>query len=283
MLQTMTELPLVYVIVLTWNGKADILECLKSLQNLAYPNTKILVVDNASEDGTAEAIHSLFPGFELICNGSNLRFARGNNVGIDYSLRRGADYVLLLNNDTVADHDFLSHLVETAESDKKIGIVGPKIYYYDKPRRIWFAGGTINWWTGGVAHAGIREEDKGKYDVTTEVDYITGCCMLVKREVIDAVGMLDARYHMYVEDVDWCVRAMRAGYKLVYVPSSKVWHKLSASTKGHLSWFKNWNKLKSRLRLMSLYAHWYQWPTIFIGVFVEAIQGYLHGRANEQT
>jgi GT2 family glycosyltransferase len=141
----------------------------------------------------------------------------------------------------------------------------------------------INWWRGKVAHVGIREEDKGEYDVTKEVDYLTGCCMLVKREVIETVGMLDEKYHMYGEDVDWCVRASRAGYELLYIPSSLVWHKLSVSTGGHLSWFKNWNKLKSRLRLMVCYARWYQWPTILIGVLVEAIQGYLHNRANEQT
>jgi GT2 family glycosyltransferase len=279
----MTEFPLVYIIVLSWNGKADTLECLESIQNLAYPNAKILVVDNASEDGTAETVRSLFPWVELICNDSNLRFAGGNNVGIRYSLKRAADYVLLLNNDTVVDRDFLTQLVQKAEEQKQIGIVGPKVYYFGESKRIWFAGGRIEWWKGWISHIGIREADECQYDIVKSVDYITGCCMLVKREVIRAVGTLDEKFHLYGEDVDWCIRARQAGFKVVYVPSSHIWHKVSTSSGGQLSWFKNWNKLKSRLRLMSLYAHWYQWPTILIGVLVEAIQGYLHGRANEQT
>src|SRR3989304_8553833 len=135
----MPDLPPVYVIVLSWNGKNDTLECLASLQQLTYPNARVVVVDNASSDGTCDAIRSAFPNIELIVNNSNLRFAGGNNVGIRRSLERGAKYVLVLNNDTVVDRDFLSRLVEAAESDKKIGVVGPKIYYYDKPRRIWFA------------------------------------------------------------------------------------------------------------------------------------------------
>jgi GT2 family glycosyltransferase len=265
----MLDFPLVYVIVLSWNGKKDTLECLASLQQLTYPNARIIVVDNSSSDGTGDAIRSAFPNIELIVNNSNLRFAGGNNVGIRQSLEGGAEYVLMLNNDTVVDPEFLGRLVEAAESGRKIGIVGPKIYYFDDPKRIWFAGGLIKWWRGRVTHIGIREVDNGEYDVTTEVDYITGCCMLIKREVIETIGMLDERYYIYGEDVDLCVRALRSGYKSVYVPSSRVWHKLSVSTKGHLSWFKNWNKLKSQLRLMARYARWYHWLTIPLAMPVD--------------
>jgi GT2 family glycosyltransferase len=265
----MPDLPLVYVIVLSWNGKNDTLVCLASLQHLTYPNAQIVVVDNASRDGTIDAIRSAFPNIELIVNNSNLRFAGGNNVGIRRSLERGAEYVLILNNDTVVDPGFLSRLIEVAESDRRIGIVGPKIYYSDDQKRIWFAGGSIKWWRGRVAHVGIRDKDNGRCDVTTVVDYITGCCMLIKRKVIETIGMLDERYYIYGEDADLCVRASRSGYKSVYVPSSRVWHKLSASTKGHLSWFKNWNKLKSQLRLMARYAKWYHWLTIPVAMPVD--------------
>lgn len=265
----MPDFPLVYVIVLSWNGKNDTLECLASLQQLTYPNARIVVVDNASSDGTGGAIRSAFPNIELIVNTSNLRFAGGNNVGIRRALERGAEYVLMLNNDTVVDPEFLSRLIGAAETNRQIGIVGPKIYYFGDPKRIWFAGGLIKWWRGRVTHTGIREVDSGKYDVTMDVDYITGCCMLIKREVIETIGMLDERYYIYGEDVDLCVRASRLGYKSVYVPSSRVWHKLSVSTKGHLSWFKNWNKLKSQLRLMARYARWYHWITIPVAMPVD--------------
>ena len=267
----MPELPLVYIIVLSWNGKDDTLECLKSLQKVTYLNFKILVVDNASSDGTVRAIEENFPEVETLVNQTNLRFAGGNNVGIRYALEQGAEYILLLNNDTVVDPEFLSHMVRTAQSEFSVGMVGAKIYYHSDRHRLWYAGGKIEWWKGWVSHVGIREVDAGQYDTAREVDYITGCCLLAKRDVIEKVGMLDESYYIYGEDADWCVRALRAGYKLFYVPSSVVWHKLSVSSGGHLSWFKNWNKLKSQLRLMARYAKPYQWSTIPVALIFNII------------
>lgn len=258
----MADSPLVYIIVLTWKGKDDTIECLKSLQQLSYPNARILLVDNASTDGTIEAVRNIFSGIEIIVNETNLRFAGGNNVGIKHALHQDAKYVVLLNNDTVVDQDFLTHLVHVAEENALVGMAGPKIYYFQEPRRIWSAGGTIEWWKGWISHVGIREHDRGQYDNVREVDYLTACCVLVKREVIEKIGPLDKSYFIYGEDADWCIRATRAGYKLLYVPSAVVWHKLSVSAGGHLSWFKNWNKLKSQLRLMARYAKFYHWLTI---------------------
>jgi len=256
--------PLVYVIVLTWNGKADTLECLKSLRPALrdYPNARVLVVDNASSDGTVEAVRGEHPDVEIVVNETNLRFAGGNNAGIRHALEKGAEYVLLLNNDTVVDAEFVSHLVNAAEKDAGVGMAGPKIYYYSSPRQIWFAGGRIDWWQGWVSHVGIRQRDHGQYDAVRDVDYLTACCVLVKKQTVERIGLLDDRYFIYGEDADWCVRAQRAGFRLVYVPSAVVWHKLSASSGGHLSWFKNWNKLKSQLRLMARYAKPYHWLTI---------------------
>jgi hypothetical protein len=271
----MASTPLVYVIVLTYNGKRDTLECLRSLQNLSCPNVKVLVVDNASSDGTPEAIRAEFSSVELLVNPTNLRFAGGNNVGIRHALKHGADYVLLLNNDTTVERDFTVHLVHAAEADPRIGMIGPKIYYYDDPNRIWFAGGRIEWWKGWISHIGIRENDSGQHDEQKPVDYLTGCCMLVKRAVVEQVGLLDERYFMYGEDADWCVRARRAGYVLAYVPAAKIWHKLSVSAGGHLSWFKNWNKFKSQLRLMATYAKPYHWLSIPFGLIYGAVSGYI--------
>lgn len=258
----MNNPPLVYIIILTWNGRDDTLECLKSLQKLEYPNARILLVDNASSDGTTEVVRKTYRDVEIIVNPTNLRFSGGNNTGIKYALEKGAEYVLLLNNDTVVDHEFLTHLVRQAQENATVGMGGPKIYYYSHPRCIWFAGGKIDLWKGWISHVGIREEDRGQYDSMREVDYLTACCLLVKREVIEHLGMLDERFYMYGEDADWCLRTERAGYTLLYVPSSVIWHKVSVSAGGHLSWFKNWNKLKSQLRLMVRYAKPYHWFTI---------------------
>jgi GT2 family glycosyltransferase len=263
--------PLVYVIVLTWNGKEDTLECLRSLQEVEFRNFKILVVDNASADGTSDAITALFPDVHVIVNKENLRFAGGNNVGIRYALEQGADYVLLLNNDTVVDKHFLTFLTDIAKTSPDIGMVGPKIYYNADRQRLWYAGGTIVWWKGIISHIGIREIDHGQYDEQQETDYITGCCVLVRRSVIEKIGMLDERYFIYGEDADWCVRATRKGFKLLYVPASRIWHKVSVSAGGHLSWFKNWNKFKSTIRLFARYAVWYQWITIPFGLSMSII------------
>jgi GT2 family glycosyltransferase len=258
--------PHVSIIILNWNRKDDTISCLHSIEKVNYPNLSVILVDNASSDGTVEAVKEKFPSVKTISNPRNLRFAGGNNVGIEYALVNKADFVLLLNNDTEVEPDFLSELVRFAENDSHTGIVGPKIYYYYDKKRIWFAGGKVDYWKGWISHIGIREMDHGQYDAAREVDYITGCCMLVRREVIEKIGKLDESYFIYGEDSDWCLRASRAGYRLAYVPSSVIWHKVSASSGGNLSWFKNWNKLKSQLRLMARYAKWYNWVTIPFGL-----------------
>ncbi len=261
----MAAQPLVYIVVLTWNGKDDTLECLRSLRDVTYSNFKILVVDNASADGTAAAVIEEFPDVEVVINKSNLRFAGGNNVGIQKALDHGAKYIMLLNNDTVVEKNFLNNLLDAAEKNSFVGMAGPKIFFHDDPRRIWYAGGKIEWWKGWISHVGVRQIDNGQYNIQSETDYITGCCVLVKSEVIQQIGMLDESYYIYGEDADWCIRTARAGYILLYVPAAVVWHKLSVSSGGHLSWFKNWNKLKSQIRLLARYARWYHWLTIPFG------------------
>ena len=258
---------LVYIIVLNWNRKKDTIACLESLLKTEYSNYTIVLVDNASSDGTVAEVREKFPSVNVIANAENLRFAGGNNVGIEHALLNGADYVVLLNNDTIVDPAFLAELVQAAENDASIGIAGPKIYYYDQPKMIWYAGGKVEYWKGWISHVGIREQDNGQYNVARDVDYVTGCCMLVKREVIERIGKLDESFFIYGEDADWSLRAARAGFRLRYVPSSMIWHKVSASSGGNLSWFKNWNKLKGQLRLMARYAKWYNWLTIPFGVF----------------
>jgi len=171
----------------------------------------------------------------LILNEKNYGFAEGNNIGIRYALRAlNPDYVLLLNNDTVVDPTFLTELVKVAESDKKIGIVGPKIYYYDFNGRtdiIWYSGGKINWWLGRPYHCKIKTCDSRVYEGHEEVEFITGCCMLINTKVGNI--FFDKVYFLYFEDVDLCVRVKRKGFKLVHTPLSKIWHKISKSSETH--------------------------------------------------
>ena len=221
----------VCIIVLNWNGKDDTLECLKSLRQISYDNYEIVVVDNGSEDDSVFEIKKNFPEVKIIENKENLGFAGGNNVGMKYAAENEADYVLLINNDTTVDKNFLAELVEIGESDKKIGALGSKIYFHSEPNRIWFAGGKVNWLKNKGTHLGLDEIDSGQYDKINEVDYLTGCCLLVKKEVIEKIGVLAEDYFLYYEDTDFSARAKSVGYKIIYVPKSKIYHKISRSTK----------------------------------------------------
>ena len=221
--------PSVFIVLVNWNGLADTLECLESLQSLEYENFSIVLVDNASADNSVEAIRGKYPSVRILANPENLGFTGGNNVGIRHALENGAAYVWLLNNDTVVDRHALSRLVEAAEGDRGIGILGSKIYYSSEPNVISFAGATIDWARGTSSHIGRGEVDTGQFDNLSEVERVSGCSMLVKRAVCETVGLFDEAFFLFVEDVDWCVRARRSGFRCVFVPSSVVWHKEGSS------------------------------------------------------
>lgn len=270
--------PLVFIILVNWNGKDDTLECLASLHQQTYPNRRILVVDNGSTDGSVEAIRAQYPEVTILALSENRRFAGGNNIGIRRALEAGAEYVLLLNNDTTADRNMLRVLVGTMRSRPDAGMVAPKIYYYAAPRILWYAGGAMSFWTGTMRHVGIREEDRGQYDGLRETGYASGCCLLVAREVIGRIGLLDEAYFIYAEDADWSLRARRAGYRILFEPGAKIWHKISVSAGGHLSPFKLRHKFMSNLRFFSRYARWYHWltfPWLTIPVNGVAALGYI--------
>ena len=253
--------PLVFIILVNWNGRKVTMECLDSLARVDYAPCTVVVVDNGSSDGSADAIRTAHPGVHLLPLAENRRFAGGNNEGIRFALNHGAELLLLLNNDTTVAPDFLRILVDRMRSTERCGLVSPKIYYADPPDRLWYAGGRISYWTGTMRHTGIREIDRGQYDTLRDIDYATGCCILTTADVIRAVGTLDESYFIYAEDADWSVRIKNAGYRLVFEPRARVWHKLSVSAGGHLSSYKLWNKFKSNLRFFARYASWYHWLT----------------------
>ena len=253
--------PRITVIVVNWNGKDVTLDCLASLQRVHTPSLHVLVVDNGSTDDSVTAIRSQYPAVDVLALQENRRFAGGNNAGIQKAFAEGADFVLLLNNDTVVDPDFLLTLFERFRIGEQCGMVVPKIYYHDAPDRLWYAGGEISFWTGTMRHRGIREVDRGQYDAAVETGYATGCCVLVSRELIARIGQLDESFFIYTEDADWSIRARRAGYRIMYEPRARIWHKLSVSTGGHLSFFKLKNKAFSNFRFFARYARWYHWLT----------------------
>jgi len=218
--------PRVSIILVNWNNFDDSAECLESLRQCTYPNREVVVVDNGSEGDDARLLGERFgDSIRLIENERNFGFAKGCNIGIRDALDRGADYVVLLNNDTVVHPDFLEEVVRVAQSDQRVGIAGGKIYCYEFPQLIWFAGGMIDYRTGSTPIRGSGEVDRGQFDEEVEVDWICSCFMVISRDLLQAIGMLDEKFFFGWEDADLCVRATRSGYKVLYVPGSGIWHK----------------------------------------------------------
>jgi hypothetical protein len=241
----------VAIIILNWNGLSDTIGCLESLKEITYPDYTVIVVDNGSSGNDANVLEEKFSDhIQLIRNDKNYGFAEGNNIGIRHALEKSnPQYILLLNNDTMVDPCFIDEFIKVAESDTTIGVLGPKIYYHHEPQKIWFAGGTFHPRIGQAFHTGINHHDNGRYDTIREVAFITGCAMLIKIEVIKKIGLLDSDYFAYHEDSDFCFRARRAGYKLVFVPQSKIWHKV-ASTLGLTSFPYVYFIARNRIILM---------------------------------
>lgn len=263
-----TARPFVYVVVLNWNGAEVIRECLDSLLAMDYPNFKVAVVDNASTDGSPDEIAGAYLQVELIRLDENLMYAGGNNVGIEIALDKGADAVLLVNNDTVAERALLSRLVDGLLEDPRAAVTGPKIFYHADKDLIWSAGGKVIVPLGLVHHIGIRSRDTGRYSSKRKVDYLTGCCLLMRSEAIRAVGPLDPSYVIYSEDVDWCLRARRAGWSSTFVPEAHLWHKVSHSSGGGLTPFKAYYRMRSNVLIFRRFArpiHWLLWPLATAG------------------
>lgn len=231
--------PKVSVIVLNWNGLADTQECLRSLQKVTYPGYEVIVVDNASSGDDARLLMEEFgDSVQILRNDKNYGFAGGNNIGIQYALDHSSpDYILLLNNDTVAAADFLDEMVRAAETDPEAGILGPKIYYYDFNGRkdvIWTAGGKIRWWHTWVYDGiGHNDDDLPRYQRLATVDWISGAAMMVKRQVLDQISLLNTDYFFGSEDVEYSLKARAHGFKAVYVPTARIWHKVGRSRSKH--------------------------------------------------
>ncbi len=271
----MSGSPLVAVIVLNWNNGPDSLSCVDSCRKLDWPNLRIIVVDNGSNDGSTEMLKQRCPDLELIETGANLGFAGGNNAGIRHAMAQGAEYVWLLNNDAVAAPDALSTLVKALSDRGDAGIAGSMIYYRDDPRRIWFAGGI---WKKGrlrLRQRGANRLDDGQFDEQRELGSVSGCSMLVRASVINEIGPLDESYFLYWEDTDFCARAAQHGYKTLFAPASHVWHKVSATVATH-SEMQYYYNTRNGLFFCGRYD-WIALPCFLAFVAADVIVGALRG------
>lgn len=226
------ESPKVYILILNWNGKKDTINCLESVKKIDYPDYNIVIIDNGSSDDSVEEIHKKFKDIKIIKNKENLGYAEGNNVGIRYALNNKADYIWILNNDTIVDKNCLTKLIQTAELNKDIGIVGSKIYDYGTNRIQYL--GIKNLFLNLLLFkkiVGGGKEDNGQFDSFTDVDAVAGCSTLIRLEMLKKIGLFDKKLFLYYEEVDLFVRAKKAGYQLKVAPKSHVWHKGSATAK----------------------------------------------------
>ncbi len=290
----------VFIIVLNYNGGDDLKRCLDSVYKLNYPNFEVVVVDNDSDDDSFEKARRRFRKFHFIKNSRNLGFSAGNNVAIKWALEKMADYVFLLNNDAVVEKNVLSKLVEVMEGDEKMGIVSPVIYEGDG-KKIWFAGGKINWWKMRTCHRTFKsgallsrdcfckhnifsrlslsaDSSKKNYvcknnllgesKILKNTDYITGCAILVRREVFAEIGLLDEDFFLYYEDADFSWRARRAKFDLGVVVDAKVHHfEKSSENPEKIYWL-----VLSGILFFKKNAPWYWRPYLAVYLFLRKLK-----------
>lgn len=219
-----TAAPIVAIIILNWNGLADTLECLHSVFTLNYPNFEVIVVDNASTDGAAEVIPERYPQVVFLRNEVNLGFTGGNNLAIRYAMEQGAGYVWLLNNDTTVEPDCLSRIVALAESRPEIGLVSPTVHFYDDPETVQFCGNYVDWQQYDFVDL-RRGSPPPDVDLT-----LWGTALLIKRAVVERIGVLNDQFFAYYEDQDYSLRALRAGFSTRVATDARIFHKDSRST-----------------------------------------------------
>jgi len=254
--------PLVYIIILNWNGKDLTLVCLESLTKILYDNYKILVVDNGSIDDSVSAIKLEYPNVDILQLKKNTGYAEGNNAGFEYTKKQNPKYIIFLNNDTNVDENFIEPLVSPLIDKSEVQQTAPKIFYADDPNKIWYASGKVNKWLGLVYHNGIRKKDSIKYSESQPTDYATGCCFCMSCKDFEEIGGFDTSFPMYGEDVDLSLRIKSFGKNILYVPNSIIWHKVSASVGGELSILKIKRKILGLIKLFNKHTNILQKFTI---------------------
>ena len=282
----------VFVVIVNFNRTQETLGCLRSVGNLEIKDSwqlKTIVVDNSPKKTLKGKIKE-FSNVKLIETKENTGFAGGNNIGIKHALKNKADFVMLLNNDAFIAPKVLIYLIKAALKKKNIGIFSPKIYFAsgfeyhqqkyhkkDLGKVIWYAGGHIDWQNIMGVHENIDKVDKGQFKKSKEVEFVSGCCMLIKKEVFEKIGLLDEKYFLYLEDMDFCVRAKKAGFKLFFEPKAIVWHKNLGTSKKTASDIQAYYYTRNRL----LFAFKYADPRAKAAIFRESLKLLIKGN-NQQ-
>lgn len=260
----------VALVIVHFNTDEETKDCLASLKKVEHKTFTLhtYVVDNGSKNPLHVPDELLPKNTKVIRSDANLGFTNGNNLGISLALKEvEPDYIVLLNSDTTVKADFLEKLVAVAQKEPKLGMAVPKIYFspgYEfhlksykadqKGKVLWFAGGSIDWANLDAFHRGVDEVDRGQFDHSSQTEFATGCCVLLPKAVLERAGLLDPRYFLYLEDVDWSLRVIQAGYELHFVPEAIVWHKNAGSSGGAGSPLHQYYQTRNRLFFFAKYA-----------------------------
>jgi len=266
------------VLILNFNGKHLLPECLESVSRQGCADFETLLIDNGSQDGSVKFVREQFPWVGVLALDANLGFCMAYNIALRDAVARGVDYVLILNNDTVLAPDCLQEMISAMEADDRAAVVCPKIYFADRPEFLWYAGGDINLWTCRCRHRGWREPDRGQFDGRRDMTLATGCAMLVRTRALGEAGLLDERFWAYLEDVEWSVRFVEKGYKLIFAAQAHVWHRDGATWVNHLgSGSQSKRQYLSTRNLLFLgwkHARWRQLPTFMLGFLIYEVGFY---------
>lgn len=258
------------VIILNWNGLSDTLECISSFKKNTFRNFEIIVADNGSSDGSLETIRQKHTDVTLIDNKANLGFAGGNNTAMEYALQSDFDFILLANNDTTVNGDYLEKLVSAYKQLPEGSILGSQIRFYDNPDLIWHFG--AKWNNKKYRLEKIGQGDKGeKWDAVLEVDQIVGCAMFIPKNTLLDVGLLEAKYFLNYEETDWCFRAKKAGFRFFSIPDAIMLHKISRSftSQSHNTYFCSRNRLLWLSRNFDRKTRWHIYFTQDIPKFIK--------------
>ena len=269
--------PKAFVITLNWNGRQWLDDCLTSVLAMDYPNFETVMVDNGSTDGSVEFVHDKFPSVHVVETGSNLGYARGFNAGLTYAAANGAEYFLIMNNDTVIDQGAVSALVETAQSEERAGFVTGKIYFYDQPDTFQTVGKMEDPITWNGHHIGWFEKDEGQYEIVEERVFLDDIFTLVDRRVYDEVGGYDPQFFLQAEEFDWQARAKKYGWKFYYTPKARLWHRVSMSMGGFGSPVGRYFDIRSPMVVMARHMSLRRFLRYYLHTGFQVLNSFVRG------
>ncbi len=271
-------MPRTAIILLNWNSYEHTANCIQSLHACQGEGFDIIVVDNGSQDGSMQEIRDNFPEVILLSFEKNLGFAGGNNSGFEYALEHQYEYIMMLNNDVFVEPTFVFHLLNYMDYHPEVGAIQPKIFFNDDRSKIWNGGSKYASFFGWTYSNKYMQKEGELQKAVHEVDWITGCALLVRSSVLKQTGLLNEHFFIYYEDVDLSFRIKKAGYKLIFHPDSIIYHIAGMSNKskkkgpeGYANPIVHYLNFRNHLWFLRTWTKWYQWPTTILTYFAYSL------------